>query len=179
LSSIRLHEKLGVNPRLTYYVCPCCGQEKTGQDLLLMGSRNHVSTCNACGMRHIGGTTKNKCQNPDCKSIGNFTRRQLRDSEKIQVPSQICGECKELMHQGVVFISVRDGEEGKDNPYRTGSMCVLREEAVRDRLPIQPDELKEQIISKRMCFVPDAAWDMLGFPREDIDNRGKDSDDQS
>lgn len=173
MGSIRLHDKLGVNPRLTFYVCPCCGQEKEGQDLLLMGSRNHVSTCNSCGMRHVGGTTKNRCQNPECRSHGNFTRRELKSHERIQEPSRICGECQALMKQGIVFLSVRDGEEGKENPYRTGAMCVLKEEAVRERLPIEPEELKEQIIRKRMCFVPDEAWDMLGFPRENIDNREK------
>lgn len=179
MSSIRLHDRLGVNPRLTEVCCPYCAKKHTGQDLLLLGSSNRVYTCRNCGQQHVGLPRHRKCQNADCRSVGNFDTRELTDQEKIPAGFEVCSECREYMEIGILFICVLDDDEGKENPRRTGVQCVLTEEAVRERLPIQPDELKEQIIQKRMCFVPDAAWDMLGFPRENIDNRGKDSDDQS
>lgn len=71
-----------------------------------------------------------------------------------------CGTCAEHMKAGV--IEVRDGEEG-ENPYRTGAMSVMRDDAVR-RL-IQPPALADDVLRRRMCFVPAAVWTMLGLPR--------------
>ncbi len=77
-----------------------------------------------------------------------------------------CDTCKGYMEQGIIVISVRDGETG-DNPYRTGGWAVLKEEAL-DRMGIQPQELKEQILKCRWTFMPDEAWDMLRIPRTGI-----------
>ena len=73
-----------------------------------------------------------------------------------------CTKCKGYMEQGVILISVKDGEEG-ENPYRTGGWVVVKVDAVERML--QPEELRVQVINKRMAFVPDAAWDALGLPR--------------
>ena len=73
-----------------------------------------------------------------------------------------CDECKTWQQQGVIFISVRDGEQG-DNPYRTGGWAVLKDEAVRRF--INNDNLCTTILKKRVAFVPDQAWDMIGLPR--------------
>lgn len=72
-----------------------------------------------------------------------------------------CSKCKELMAQGVMLISVKDGAEG-DNPYRTGRMCVIKDEAIRRM--VQSPELADEIIRKRVAFIPDAAWAALGLP---------------
>lgn len=87
-----------------------------------------------------------------------------------------CDKCAGLMTQGVMLLSVRDGESG-DNPHRTGAMVVVRDDVIR-RL-VGPEELVEQIIKSRVCFVPDEAWDKMGLPRgavEKEDNAQKESD---
>ena len=38
-----------------------------------------------------------------------------------------CQECAGYMQQGIILISVKDGESGAgDNPYRTGGWCVVK-----------------------------------------------------
>jgi hypothetical protein len=65
------------------------------------------------------------------------------------------------MKQGIIFIGVRDGEQGKDNPYRTGEWFVLKEEAVR-RMPMNK-ELMKSIIKKRICFIEQEVINKLGI----------------
>jgi hypothetical protein len=175
MGSIRLHDRLGVNPRLTRVLCPCCGQERDGQELLLLGANNRVFTCNSCGQKHIGLPKGRKCQSKDCHSVGNFEPRELTDSERIHLGVEICGECSEFMKMGVVLISVKDGTEADETTYRTGCMSVVKDEAI-ERM-VQPPELAAQILAKRMCFVPDEAWDALGLPRENFDYREIDHED--
>lgn len=79
-----------------------------------------------------------------------------------------CDECKALMKQGVMLLSVRDGESGS-NPYRTGRMVVVRDEAIQRM--ITPPELRDQILRERVSFVEDKTWVALGLPMEYVDNR--------
>lgn len=74
-----------------------------------------------------------------------------------------CDTCKERMEMGVLLISVRDGDENKDNPYRTGGWVIIKDEAIRRM--IETEELVNSIIKRRVSFVPDAVWDLLGIPR--------------
>lgn len=73
-----------------------------------------------------------------------------------------CSKCKEYMKQGIILISVRNGESGK-NPYRTGGWLVLKEEAL-SQMGIQPQELLDSILKRRVAFIPDDTWAMLGLP---------------
>ena len=68
-----------------------------------------------------------------------------------------CDKCKEHMKQGIILISVRDGESG-DNPYRTGGWVVIKEEALKKVIN------DPKLLENRMMFVPDAAWKALGLP---------------
>lgn len=72
-----------------------------------------------------------------------------------------CDKCAGYMKQGVILISVKDGEDGKPNPYRTGGWAVIKDEAIRRM--VQPDDLAETIIARRAAFVPDEAWAALGL----------------
>lgn len=75
-----------------------------------------------------------------------------------------CDTCTGYMKQGVILISVKDGEEGKgDNPHRTGSWVVVTEDALRRT--VQPSQLAERIIRTRVAFIPDTVWDLIGLPR--------------
>jgi len=75
-----------------------------------------------------------------------------------------CDECRHHMETGIIFISVKPDEKTTDNPYRTGGWVVIKEEAVR-RI-VKPATLADDICKKRVAFVPDDAWDMIGLPRE-------------
>jgi hypothetical protein len=130
---MRLHREHGLNPTMT--TCFICGGAK---DILLVGaaSRDFPEECrNTDGSmkRMIGATDMAPCQ-----------------------------ECEKLMEQGIILISVRDGESG-NNPYRTGGWVVVREEMIR-RL-IKPSGLLEHILRSRMAFLPDETWDAIGLPR--------------
>lgn len=77
-----------------------------------------------------------------------------------QIP---CDKCEAYMKLGIMLLSVRNGEEGQKNPYRTGCMAVVTENAIREL--VEP-ALAEIICKKRMAFVPDETWDAVGLPRE-------------
>ena len=50
----------------------------------------------------------------------------------------ICDDCKEIIEEGgIFFIAVKDGESGK-NPWRTGQIGALKEEAVQRMFPNFP-----------------------------------------
>lgn len=75
-----------------------------------------------------------------------------------------CDKCKGHMAKGVIFISVRNEETDHDNPYRTGGWVVLKDEAVA-RI-VRTPALRENILSRRVAFVPDQVWDAIGLPRD-------------
>lgn len=79
-----------------------------------------------------------------------------------------CDKCKDLMKQGIIFISVdEDKSDDHKNPYRTGCFCVVKEEAVR-RWGIQPQELLDSILRQRVAFIPDDVWNKMGLPRQNV-----------
>ena len=71
-----------------------------------------------------------------------------------------CDECAGWMRQGVMLISVKDGESG-ENPYRTGCTVVVKEEVIA-KIFKDPTE----VLKQRCAFVEDTIWDRLGLPRE-------------
>jgi len=85
--------------------------------------------------------------------------------------SEPCKKCRELMKIGIIFISTRDGEEGINNPYRTGGWCVVRDEAVA-RFVATPS-LLEAILKTRVAFVEDAVWDKIGLPKINTNEESK------
>lgn len=85
-----------------------------------------------------------------------------------------CDECKSIMEQGVILISVRDNEPQSDNPYRTGGWCAVKPEAAKRMF----DNI--DFDKNRVCFIEDKAWDLIGLPRnQEIDNRKKDVTNES
>ena len=48
---------------------------------------------------------------------------------------QLCDDCQKVIDKGgIFFIAVKDGESG-NNPYRTGPIAALKEEAVQRMFP--------------------------------------------
>lgn len=81
-----------------------------------------------------------------------------------------CDECLDYMGKGIILISVdmEKSEGDMQNPWRTGGWLVITEEGF-DRIGIHPPELAEDIKKKRIAFLPDDAWDMLGLPRGEVE----------
>lgn len=67
---------------------------------------------------------------------------------KMVVDMSPCDDCADLMKKGVMLIGVRDGETG-DNPYRTGSVMVVSQEAA-ERI------FGGSYEKNRACFVYDS-----------------------
>ena len=74
-----------------------------------------------------------------------------------------CDTCIGYMKQGIILISVRDGEDGVD-PYRTGGWVVVREEVIR-RLGGEDNEVTDKALKRRAAFIPDTLWGALGLPK--------------
>ena len=83
--------------------------------------------------------------------------KKVRELNGKVINKHPCPKCEEYMKQGVILISVRDGETG-DNPYRTGDFVVVKDTALQG-------EVWEQARKSRVCFVPDSIWEKLGLPK--------------
>lgn len=84
---------------------------------------------------------------------------------RICMNQEPCAACVKHMEMGVILISVDEAKSGKDlqNPYRTGGWCVVTDDFITRIIP--GEELRGAILSKRMAFLPDEAWDLIGLPR--------------
>lgn len=76
-----------------------------------------------------------------------------------------CDQCDDWMRQGIILISVRDGEAG-DNPYRTGHFAVVKQEFI-EKVVTNP-EARAKVIEKRITYIPDAVWVGLGLPTKEV-----------
>ena len=89
---------------------------------------------------------------------------------KVCLNQEPCDECRAWMERGVILISVDASKtEDPQNPYRTGGWAVVVDRVIEDY--IQPPELAQDILKRRMAFVPDDVWDALGLPREGTNER--------
>jgi len=139
-----LSKKHGVNPSITQ--CWYCGKD----DALVLFGR-------------VGGQRA-----ADMGWGNNPTEYDVEAPRKICCgPEYPCPDCVALMEKGIIFISVRDGEEKPEkgvipNPYRTGGWSVLSEEyVIRTFTP----DIVEEMLTSRLAFVEDKVWDELGLPR--------------
>lgn len=69
-----------------------------------------------------------------------------------------CATCANWMKQGVLLLTVRDGETG-DNPHRTGGFYVVREEPLRK---IVGDD--HVMFKTRWSFIEESAAKRIGIP---------------
>lgn len=86
------------------------------------GLNSSVEICHVCG------------KEMDIVLFG--TSYKDENGESAEAPPKIClgnicDDCKKVIEDGgIFFVEVRDGERG-DNPYRTGRVCAVKEEAVK------------------------------------------------
>lgn len=81
--------------------------------------------------------------------------------------TQPCDTCEGYMKQGVILVSVRDADDGKSNPYRTGGFVVVRAEAVARifaQIMVDGATGAAVVLKRRFSYLPDAAWKALGLP---------------
>ena len=65
----------------------------------------------------------------------------------------ICDDCKKIINEGgIFFIAVKDGESG-NNPYRTGQIGALKEEAVQRMFPDFP--------YKKINYIEESAYKQI------------------
>jgi hypothetical protein len=159
MSHINLSKEHGVNPGLEN--CFYCNEPK---GVILYGA--------------IGRGSK---MHKAVKSAGLELGRNGEAPNGLVMDYEPCHKCQEYMKQGVILISVRgtDDEKERRNPYRTGGWVVVKDELI-ERI-VHPKELADAILEKRVAFIPDEAWDMIGLPRGgnnevDATARGSDHD---
>lgn len=105
------------------------------------------------------------CMKPRGVALFGMMRGDREAPREVCMDHEPCDTCKKWMEQGVVLISVDEKKtEDKQNPYRSGGFCVVKEDFIRRA--VVPQELAEDICKKRVAFIPDDAWDALGLPKE-------------
>lgn len=80
------------------------------------------------------------------------------------VDMEPCDKCKEFMQQGVILVSIKDGEsqEGDPpNPYRTGGWWVVREEAAKRIF----EESNIDFTKQRFIFIEDSVAEKVGLKK--------------
>lgn len=105
--------------------------------------------------------------------------RRLKDSlpRKAVYDKEPCDKCRDWMTKGVILISV-DAEKSKhdpQNPYRTGGMAVITDEAVTK---IFDTKMANQLKEQRVGFLEDEAWRMLGLPHPGDEKKEEDNSDE-
>lgn len=129
------------------------------------------------------------CRRPD-NTIGLLGRLPGdKEADRYSILSDVpCDTCQELMKQGILLVEVLEMKEievpvGQEKvtryrrfekrkvPVCSGTIAVVTEDWVRR--VINPEELRDHILRKRMSFVSSEDWDAIGLPREDMDNRNE------
>lgn len=106
--SIRLHSKLGVNPKLTY--CPRCKGESN--ELVLVGADDGKYKCRSCGL-HIYGYGKGKC--PKCDAGHTLERIGTVEEHERLPATRPCDGCRaeldehgKVVAEGGVYFKCKD-----------------------------------------------------------------------
>ena len=65
----------------------------------------------------------------------------------------LCGTCQKVIDEGgIFFIAVKDGEQG-ENPWRTGQIIAIKEEAVQRMFPNFP--------YKKINYIEESAYKQI------------------
>lgn len=99
------------------------------------------------------------CGEPD-RILIHTRLRDISEANGKVIDREPCAKCADLMKKGVMLLSVRDGESG-DNPYRTGRMVVIKDEAIR-RI-VTNEAVRESVLKHRFAFIPDTTWEAIGL----------------
>ena len=76
-----------------------------------------------------------------------------------------CDKCRKYMEQGIILISVKDGETDKDNPYRTGGWWVVKKKFIM-RI-VKDGTFLDEILKKRVAFLEDKTCELIGLKKNE------------
>lgn len=93
--------------------------------------------------------------------------QEIKKMHNCVIDHEPCDQCKKYMEQGIILVSVRDGDNGT-NPYRTGGFAVVTEEGVKE---FSTPEMFEQVKKTRFAFIEDSIWKQLGLPQGDSNEK--------
>ena len=98
----------------------------------------------------------------------NSNGEPLQDLSKYHgqvIDQEPCDTCKGYMKEGVILISIKDGES-EENPFRTGGWVVLKKDIELFKAPFM-----KSVADAKVGFVPDSIWDELGLPLTDYQKK--------
>lgn len=155
--TITLHRKLGLNARIVRAQCMICGLEWEPNELVMLGRSNYRDQCPECKGWIIGGLrARDKC--PHCgnrrEPYERWHREELDEGMSIRT-TRTCPDCMSMVEAGYVLIEVEDGQEGSDNPRRTGKLFCVRPEAIEQMIP--------DMAGSRVMYIPESAAKGLGL----------------
>lgn len=87
-----------------------------------------------------------------------------QEAPRIMRTGEMCDVCLGYMKKGVILISVDESKTtDQKNPHRSGGWVVVTDDAIRR--VIQNHEMRDFVLKRRLAFVPDEVWDLIGLPR--------------
>jgi len=114
-------------------------------------------------LSYVGMETCFYCGEPKGILLDRRLKHTLPD--KAVYNKEPCDKCKEWLTKGIMLIEVEDGTD-KENPYRTGNLWVLKEEAV-SRMPFKSNKLKTEVLKKRVMFIEESICKSWGLKNEE------------
>lgn len=90
---------------------------------------------------------------------------KLRDTleQNMTHPTERCHTCTEALKIGIALIECRDGETDRKNPYRTGRLWVLKEDAFKGIFNGPP---ADEALKSRICFIDQQTAAAVGLDKE-------------
>jgi hypothetical protein len=76
-----------------------------------------------------------------------------------------CDTCQGYMKQGVILVSVQDGQQGNENPYRTGGWWVITLKAAQRMFPSKAEQWNDW--HKRFAFIEDEVAKAVGLTTDE------------
>jgi transcription elongation factor Elf1 len=169
------------------WACPSCGETfgsrcPGGREQLKDGEQiETVGICSRCrellekGIVVISvlGEPGDKYREWTCRCGHTFAALVQLSEDTVNLSGEktaFCPECGKKPARGSEVKTV-----DRADPYRTGSIAVLKREAV-SRIFSDNEGVRDSIMKQGMMFLPDEAWDMLGLPRESQEDRKDEGD---
>jgi hypothetical protein len=92
-----------------------------------------------------------------------YNRGREAKHKAIYAPHEPCKRCQEKMSHGIAFV---EAIPHPTHDWVPGAWLVIKETSNLVQ-SIEPKELKDHILTKRMALVPPDDWDEIGLPRAD------------
>jgi NAD-dependent SIR2 family protein deacetylase len=169
---MRLHPKYGVNSTIS--ICYYCGSEKN--EIVLLGAAideeaprtmiMNTEPCDQCKKYMEMGVILISVRDPyrihECLECHHKWREIIEESpHTANLSGEKTPECPKCQKR----TNVASGPAQEIGPsyHRTGGWAVVTENFIRRQ--IDNEEGVEELLTKRIGFVPNTAWNMMGLPK--------------